>query len=290
MSIVKQICGGILILIMLVPTTLWAQAKQEGESKKEWARSSKKIPYQNDSHWTDNRWQATNVGPFLTASIATPGKPTLKGIAIRVGDRQQAAVCFDTARLRISAAWTGDFLRYGPRRFGLIDRPAVAGKLVFRTPPRAGWARGEQFTPQPGEITDLAVEKGYTAPGSSVVHLPKDWAAYRGLYTSGQRIVLSYSVGKTDLLESPWYVQAGKAQAFIRSLEIGPSQQTLRMAVADQASQVTARGSSLATVSKGADGFPLLVVAPHEKTIRVKLLVIEKNVNADAIHRRYFLA
>ena len=197
----KQICGRILILIMLVPTMLWGQAEKQGHPKKEWARSSKKIPFQNDSHWTDNRWQATNVGPFLTASVATPGKPTLKGHAIRVGDRQQAAVCFDTARLRISAAWTGGFLRYGPRRFGLIDRPAVAGKLVFQTPRRAGWARGEQFTPHPGEITDLAVETGYTAAGSSVVHLHKDREAYRGLYTSGTRIVLSYSVGKTDMSE-----------------------------------------------------------------------------------------
>jgi len=285
--IVKQICGGILILTMLFPMTLWGQAEKEGEPKKEWARSSKKIPFQNDSHWTDNRWQATNVGPFLTASLATPGGPTLKGIAIRVGDRQQAAVCFDTARLRISAAWTGDFLRFGARRFGLIDRPAPAGKLVFRTPKTAGWARGDQFTPQPGEITDLKVATGYTAPGSSVVHLPKDWAAYRGLYTSGQRIVLSYSVAKTDLLESPWYVQAGKEEAFVRSLEIGPAEQILRMAVADQASQVTALGSSLATVSKGANGGPVLVVAPHEKTIRVKLLITSKNVNGEAIQTLY---
>ena len=286
-SIVKEIYGGIVVLTMLLPMQLCGQVKKEEVPDKEWARSSKKIPFQNDSHWTDSRWQATDVGPFLTASIATPGKPTLKGIAIRVGDRQQATVCFDTARLRISAAWTGDFLRFGPRRFGLIDRPAVAGELGFQTPPRAGWARGEQLTPEPGEITNLAVETGYTKPGTSVVHLPKDWAAYRGLYTSGERIVLAYSVGKIDLLESPWYVQVGKEQAFIRSLEIGPSEQTLRMAVADQASQVTARGSSLATVTKGADGFPLLVVAPHEKTIRVKLLVAGKKVSAEAIQSLY---
>ena len=283
----KEIFCRALILVLLAPLTLFGQQPGKGNPKKEWARVPQKIPFQSDAHWTDNRWQATDVGQFVTASIATPKRPTLKGIAIRVGDQQQAAVCFDTARLRISAAWTGDFLRFGPRRFGLIDRPAVAGKLVFSTPKVAGWARGERFAPRLEEITNLKVETGYTPAGSSVVHLPKDWAAYRGLYTSGQRIVLSYSVGKTDLLESPWYVQTGQQEAFIRSLEIGPATETLRMWVADPQAQAVVRGSSLVTVGKASDGSPLLVVAPHDKTVRVKVLITSKDTKAPAIAALY---
>ena len=88
---------------------------------------------------------------------------------------------------------------------GRGDRPVIAGEVAFTTPRIAGWAKGERFHPEPSGTTQLEVEQGYAAAGSTVVHLPRDWAAYQGLYTSGKRIVLSYSVGKTAVFESPWY-------------------------------------------------------------------------------------
>ena len=270
-------------LLLLVARVGWTQPPGSEKNDKEWARSPLKIPFQNDSHWNDSRWQQTDVGPFLTASIDTPKGATLKGIAIRVGDRQQAAVCFDTARLRISAGWTGDFLRLGARRFGLIDRPVVAGKLAFSTPRIAGWAKGERFQPEPAETTQLEVEQGYAAAGSTVVHLPRDWAAYQGLYTSGQRIVLSYSVGKTAVLESPWYVETKQDRAFVRSLEIGPAAEPLRMWIADPKTQVKVLGSPLVTLDKAPDGSPLLIVAPRDKTIRVKLLLTSQGTEAGGV-------
>ena len=203
------------------------------DPEKTWARTSKAIPFQNDSQWEDGRWQATDVGPFVTSTIDTGSGPTLKGIAIRVGDQQQAAVCFDTARLQISAAWTGEFLRFGPRRFGLIHRPKAAGKVAFTIPKVAGWANENRFQPRPDEMNYPEIGKKYGISGNSVVHLPKEWAAFRGLYTHDRRVILSYSVGSTNVLESPWYVQAEGHQAFIRSLEISPSTKIMRMRVAD---------------------------------------------------------
>lgn len=266
-----------LFLTLLLPTMVAAQAPSGNERGPAWSRSPREIPFQNDSQWEDNRWQATDVGPFLAASVRTREGMTLKGLAIRVGDEGQAAVCFDTARLRISTAWTGEFLRFGPRRFGLIDFPAAGGETFFSTRELAGWARDGRFEPQPDEITQPGIERG-----ASVVHLPQDWAAYRGMYTSGRRVVLSYSVGASDVLDSPWYVESAGEGVFVRSLQIGPSSQTMQMGISDSESWVTAIGDAAARVET-TGGRSQLIVAPHDETVRVKLLIARNEVAGQAL-------
>ena len=240
-------------------------------------RTKEKSLGQNDTQWEDNRWQQTDVGPFLAASIDTGKERTLKGIAIRVGDDQQATVLFDTARLRFSAAWTGGFLRFNGRRFGLIRRPQADGNISVATKKIAGWANGDRFSPTPVEITLPDVENGYCPPGSSVVHLPKDWAKYRGLYTANNRVVLSYLVGKTEVLETPWYFRHEDRDVFTRTLEIGPSRDTLRMLVADSSTEAIVVGSSAVSLTKK-NGNRILIVPPHEKPIRVKLMIVPNEV------------
>ena len=113
---------------------------QSGTAKEPWKYRPKVIKQQNDSDWTDSRWQRTDTGRFFTASIAMPDgrRPTLKALAIRVGEKQEAAVCYDTAQLRMTAAWTGEFLQLDPARFGLIRKPKVAGKVHFTLPNEPG--------------------------------------------------------------------------------------------------------------------------------------------------------
>ena len=271
----------ILFLTLLLPSTVFTQPATGNDTEKAYSRSPKKIAFQNDTQWEDNRWQQSDVGPFLSGSIATAKGPTLKGIAIRVGDQGQAAVCFDTVRLRISAAWTGDFLEFDARRFGLVRPPRAAGEISFSTEKMVGWAKDGRFLPKPDEITIPEIEKGYTALGSSETHLPKDWAAYRGLYTSGKRVVLSYSVGNTDVLDSPWYVQTGEHGAFVRSLEIGSCTQAMQMWVADLESHVTVIGST--ANAKMSEQRPILNIAPHEETVRVKLMITRKDTDPETI-------
>lgn len=270
------------LISFLLPAILLIRANANDEQKEQdYSRTPKEIVFQNDSQWEDNRWQLTDVGPFLAGSIASGKDQTLKGIAIRVGDEGEAAVCFDTARLRISFAWTGEFLKFEARRFGLIKPPAAAGKIFFTTNKLAGWARDGRYQPEPHEITHPEVGKWYEPKIKTETCLPKEWAHYNGHYTSGKRVVLSYTVGETSVLESPWFVRSGDHGAFIRSLEIGPSTKTMRMMVADNDSQVMA--ISHAEVRTEVDnGLSELIVAPHETTIRIKLLITEKSVVADA--------
>ncbi|HJS07474.1 MAG TPA: DUF6797 domain-containing protein, partial [Pirellulales bacterium] len=84
--------------------------------------------------------------------------------------------------------------------------------------------------------------------------LPKDWARYRGLYHHGDRMVISYNVGGTDVLESPGAVFVPRPEdttgaelaVFTRALQIGPRDRGLLLLVATHPDS-TARIESLAS-------------------------------------------
>ncbi len=99
------------------------------------------------------------------------------------GDRDQgrrregkeAAVCFDTDLLRVSAGWTGGFLKlYGTPFDGSHGSwPEIKGTQVFGTKQGPGWAN------KAGDFKDPRSEP--FGP------LPADWAKYKGLYRSGDQ-------------------------------------------------------------------------------------------------------
>ena len=85
-----------------------------------------------ESDSVDNRWNQTEIGPFLASIVPLPGqKPVTKGLSIKVGDRGQGTVCYDTESLALRAAWTGGFLKFDPARYGLINSPRIDGELAF---------------------------------------------------------------------------------------------------------------------------------------------------------------
>jgi mono/diheme cytochrome c family protein len=264
----QRVTGWFFLASMLcAPLTAQDEAPGSAEvDEKPYARVPREIVFQNDSQWEDNRWQQTDVGPFLAGSIQTSRGLVLKGLAIRVGQSQQAAVCYDTARGRLAAAWTGDFLKFDPRRFGVIRHPEAAGELLLSTDRIAGWARNGQFE---------------TDKSDQITRLPDDWFAFHGFYTHDQRVVLSYSVAGTPVLESPWYVEHDNVSGWVRSLEIGPSTQAMQMWLADApafASIVDAAGH--ATIEQEGR---VLSIPPHRETVRVKVLLTRDAETIEAL-------
>ncbi len=86
----------------------------------------------------DNRWNQSDVGPFLASIVPMPGQPPVaKGLSIKVGD--QGSVCYDTQTLGLRSAWTGGFLKFDPARYGIIAPPQMAGDVQFVSSPDAGW-------------------------------------------------------------------------------------------------------------------------------------------------------
>jgi hypothetical protein len=234
---------------------------------------------QTEADWVDDRWQRTEMGRFLGATLETPRRKTPKGIAIKLGERDEAAVCFDTDLLRYSAGWTGGFVQTQARRYGLMVAPKPAGTVQFTTAAAPGWARDGSFAdPRTNGFGPL----------------PRDWARYRGLHLSGARVVLSYTVGGAKVLDAPWAESAGEITAFTRTLELDapkggalvrlcdapkaagkPAELAgLKLAVLEEGDALTAvallgRGGSLEL-----DGHAVnLRIAPARRTVRLKALL-----------------
>ena len=84
------------------------------------------------------RWSDMDYGPFFSSTLLVPSQKqnvTHKAISIRLGEDKQYAVAFDTELLRMSVAWSGDFLKITPVREGLAGPPEAAGEVVFGTTP-----------------------------------------------------------------------------------------------------------------------------------------------------------
>ena len=60
----------LVLLHLFVSTVTLGQSTSDVDESKAYARSPKEIVFQNDSQWEDNRWQRTDVGPFLSGTIA----------------------------------------------------------------------------------------------------------------------------------------------------------------------------------------------------------------------------
>src|SRR5207248_956858 len=131
------------------------------------------------------------------------------------------SVCFDTGLVRMAAGWTGEFLDLSRAHLATMKGDSAArpkGTLQFATRVGPGWACDGKFD-DPG------------ADGQAP--LPPTWAHYRGLYRHGERVVLSCSVGATDVLELPGGFTAGGRVAFTRTLHIGRCDRPMSVTVCD---------------------------------------------------------
>ena len=198
----------------------WTPPPQEaGEA---WQRAT-------DVDWIDARLRKMDTGPTFQGTLTYPhGESRVlvyKGTAIRIGDKGDAGVLFDRNSLRLVAAWSGGYLQHSDRRFGLLNTPSPAGKLLFSAPPGPGWAgpAGETVSTHPATLP-----------------LPSTWGRYEGLHLHGNRVVLQYRVGNTPIYESPWLETIAGQTIITRTLDISPSERVLRLFVGDALAVVPA--------------------------------------------------
>lgn len=142
---------------------------------------------QAEPDWRDNRWNQMDVGRFMSSLLPLPNGIVLKGMSARVGEGGEGAVCFDTGTATLRAGWTGGFLDFDPARYGIIKPPKPAGKIQFLSRSTNAWG-------------DAEVE-------------------YRGFYLNGRRVVWSYAVDGTAVLDTAWM----RENKFTRVLKIGPA-------------------------------------------------------------------
>jgi len=156
---------------------------------------------------TFEAWVAMDYGPNLTATyeIGADGSNfAYKGIAVRLdagpGGVTQGRywMLYDEDTPRVAGAWSGEqFIDYNAIMLNgkHAVHPRIVGRLHFENKTGPGWGN-------PGD-------GGFDAPrflgrdDRPYGPLPRDWAHYKGLYHHGSRVIVSYTVGRTSVLEMP---------------------------------------------------------------------------------------
>jgi hypothetical protein len=174
---------------------------------------------ETDSDWRDDRFRRMDTGPSLNATFTYPswaGKVhAFKGTAVKVPG---GGVLFDRVRLRLAAGWDGGWINISDHRFGLLNTSSPAGRVAFASGDGPGWA-------------DAAGD--WSAPGPATAPLPREWGRYTGLYRHGDRTTFAYTIGGTAVLDAPWAESGEGGTTFVRTIEVGPSDQALHLLACD---------------------------------------------------------
>lgn len=143
-----------------------------------------------------------------------------KGIAIKLGE--QSAICFDTDLMRIAFGWSGGYLNAANTMLiatkGVLN-PSVQGTLKFASSMGPGWSAEPTFKDP----------RNY-----GFGPLPKTQAHFKGLYLSGSRVILSYTVEGANVLELSSVMGATNQPIFTRTFHIASSNKTLFVKLCDR--------------------------------------------------------
>ncbi len=220
-------------------------------------------------------WVSMNYGPSLMATleVGDKGNFAYKGIAARLDNgpggvsRGRHWMLFDHDTLRMAAAWSGErFIDYNGINFNGRHQihPRVVGSVHFANPVGPGWA-----DPATGRFDDPRLRGRDDKPYGP---LPRAWARYKGLYHYGNQVILSYTVGETNVLETPAYELApGDKVIYTRTLNIAKSRRDLLVRVAPTGTAVALVGEGAALEEK--DGYTLLRVPAAATPLALKLLL-----------------
>ncbi len=190
-----------------------------------------------------------------------------------------AFVLFDHDLLRFTGFWTGEgFIDY--EGILLNDRhniyPRTVGEVQVENPITPGWAN-----PITGDFKD---PRFVAVDGRPFGPLPKKWAHYKGLYYHEDRVVLNYSVGDADVLETYDLEAFGENPVISRTLQITPSAQPLQLRIAPVQYAVASKGDGGSLAE--ANGFHVLNIPVHQSAHLKVWLSAKKSGEFDDIFRK----
>ena len=212
------------------------------------------------------KYQQMDFGPALLWTLQIEeGNIAYKGIAIRLDEgpggvsKGRAWMLYDHDTMRVAAAWSGDqFVDWKGIAFDGSHQThtSIVGDKAFTNPIGPSWAH-----PDTGSWEDPRLRG---RDGKPYGPLPREWMHYRGLFKSGSRVVVSYTIGDTEVLDSPGLIPYGSAAIFVRTLNLGAAKKPLILRVApdDAALAVTLRGDG--AMLERRDGFVLLQIPAQD--------------------------
>ncbi|MEX2214287.1 MAG: DUF6797 domain-containing protein [Phycisphaeraceae bacterium] len=176
-------------------------------------------------------YEYMDYGPVIAHTIRAnwPAKNiAYKGLAVRLGERGDAALIYDTDLMRVAAGTIGsagtggwiDLSKTNHTSYKGNDDAHVEGRQVIATSVQPGWAN-----PTNGTWTDP--RKFALGP------LPKTWSHYKGYYRHGDSVVIKYTVGDSTIHELPGLIDLKSARVFTRSFDVGKSAGDLALVICE---------------------------------------------------------
>lgn len=191
-------------------------------------------------------WVAMDYGPSLIHTYEVPGGRhnfAYKGIAIRLDpgaggvSRGSYWTIFDTDTLRLAATWShgnqkdANFIDWRGIQFNGEHQihPKIVGEIYYANGTGPGWAN---------PTTQTLVDDQRVVGRDDLRYgpLPNSWGAFKGIYHHDQKVILSYRVAGTDILEMPAILKGDvetEAPWLLRHFEVAARTQELRLKVAD---------------------------------------------------------
>lgn len=213
---------------------------------------------------------AREVGPSLPGdNVAT------RGVVLMLGDSTYAV--FDPDLLRMAIAWRGDFISLtAMAQISYQDSlnknnqiPKVLGRPLFATGLYPGWTVGEP------DFTDPRAPGPYPEdPGRGP--LDPAVARWEGLYVAGDRAVLAYTVGGTEIRELPGRVGAGEEVGVVRTFRTGATERPLSLVVAEWQGQARVDASDDLASVVGAAGDSMTAIGLVDAPAGVRLRVVDE--------------
>jgi len=228
--------------------------------------------------WWDSpqpRFSKSELGGIFTGTIDMRGdvkvsnRTIFKAVAVRLGKGGTAGtVLFDTEMMRMACAIPDQPVMFNTYRDGLGGAGHwVGAPYLFTSESGPAWAD------EGGNFQD--VRKGKKAGP-----LPRTWARYGGLYRHGERVVFSYRINGTGILDMPWIEEVGGVKVFTRTMEIKPSKSMLILRLcqtrdtSDSPTSVLLHRETTPGVEVAKkDGHWHLGIKPRKETIRLKLII-----------------
>lgn len=170
------------------------------------------------------RWATMDYGSSLinTYEIGTDGHNfAYKAIATRLDSgpggiaNGEYWMAFDHDTLRTAAAWQGKgFIDWNGIHFNgrHAIHPRVVGDVQFENV-GPGWGN-----PETGSFEDPRL---VGRDGRKYGPLPREWAHYKGLYHFGDKSIIKYTVGTTEVLEMPGVEVTANGPRYTRSMNLG---------------------------------------------------------------------
>lgn len=209
---------------------------------------------------------ARELGPGFSARNVTP-----RGVVLMLGDSTYAT--FDPDLLRMSVGWQGDFMSlttmaqisYNDALNKNNQIPKVLGRPVLTNGIYPGWMRGtpEFRDPRPVGPNEEEVGRG---------PIPSEMGRWNGVYVVGDRAVLSYTVGATEIFEQPGSVRSGSQVGIVRTFRTGAAPEPLTLVVGEVpgAGSAPVRGNVLLMPQAGDSAVAVGVVgAPRGARLQV---------------------